>query len=47
LLAHDHSVSRLSTCLQKRQCLIDDVVRREQRLEILAQPTSSRSVISI
>jgi hypothetical protein len=27
-LAHDHSVSRLPTCLQERRCLIDDVVRR-------------------
>ena len=47
LLAYDHSASYLSTRLQESQCLIDDVVRSDQRLGVLTQPTSSRSVISI
>ena len=47
VLAHDQSASRLPTCLQERQGLIDDGVRSEQRLGVLAQPTSRRSVVSI
>ena len=47
LLAHDHSTSRLSTCLQERQGLIYDRVCSDQRLGVLTQPTSRRSVISI
>ena len=47
LLAHGHSTQRLPTCLQERQCLIDDVVRSDQRLGVLTQPTSRRSMIPV